>query len=495
MEAFSDPGYAYLGELMASRGFIVVSVDENFINSSMSDTADFFHFRTGDENKARAWLLLEHLVQWRRWANDEASPLHGKIDMDRIVLIGHSRGGEAVSTANAFNMLGYFPDDATVKFNFRFHLRGIAAIAPVDGQYKPRDWATPMRNQNYFVIHGSLDGDVASFMGTAQYSRATFSRDNYGFKASLYVKDANHGQFNTSWGRNDFGAPLHFLLDERPIMDPGAQRRIAKVYLSAFLEITLHDKDEYRPLFTDARNGAGWLPNDFMLNNYADGATQWLATYEEDIDPATATWGGARISGPNLSAWREKYPELKWARLGSEIALLAWDDRVHARGASYRFDFARPPTLPVDSALVFSASQADIPTLPKDFKGKRGGDDADKTLDWSIVVRDGRGNEARLALSRDQVLYPQVKGETRRAGMLDRIERSEIVFRRYAFPLADFTRANPDLDLTRIRQIRFDFDRSKRGAIALDDIGFAPTNTAEAPPGPDDEDEIPARSR
>ena len=32
MKDFSDPGYAYLGELLASRGYIMVSVDMNFIN-------------------------------------------------------------------------------------------------------------------------------------------------------------------------------------------------------------------------------------------------------------------------------------------------------------------------------------------------------------------------------------------------------------------------------------------------------------------------------
>ena len=37
MEDFSDPGYAYLGELFASRGIIAVSVDENFLNSSYAD--------------------------------------------------------------------------------------------------------------------------------------------------------------------------------------------------------------------------------------------------------------------------------------------------------------------------------------------------------------------------------------------------------------------------------------------------------------------------
>ncbi|MFN8582407.1 MAG: hypothetical protein U0163_15715 [Gemmatimonadaceae bacterium] len=35
MKDFSDPGYGYLGELLASRGFILVSVDENFLNGFM----------------------------------------------------------------------------------------------------------------------------------------------------------------------------------------------------------------------------------------------------------------------------------------------------------------------------------------------------------------------------------------------------------------------------------------------------------------------------
>ena len=36
MEHHSDPGYAYLGEHLSSRGFVMVSVDENFINGTWS---------------------------------------------------------------------------------------------------------------------------------------------------------------------------------------------------------------------------------------------------------------------------------------------------------------------------------------------------------------------------------------------------------------------------------------------------------------------------
>ena len=35
MKDFSDPGYGYLGELLASRGFTTVSVDENFLNGGI----------------------------------------------------------------------------------------------------------------------------------------------------------------------------------------------------------------------------------------------------------------------------------------------------------------------------------------------------------------------------------------------------------------------------------------------------------------------------
>ena len=35
MRDFSDPGYDYLGELLASRGYILASVDENFINGGI----------------------------------------------------------------------------------------------------------------------------------------------------------------------------------------------------------------------------------------------------------------------------------------------------------------------------------------------------------------------------------------------------------------------------------------------------------------------------
>ncbi len=475
MEDFSDPGYAYLGELLASQGFILVSVDENFLNSSLVDRINPLEDRPSKENDARGWMLLEHLVQWRGWNADRANPLYAKVDMDRIGIIGHSRGGEAVAVAAAFNKLSHYPDDASVPFRYGFNLRAVAAIAPVDGQYKARSRPTPLKDVNYFVLHGSLDGDVSSFMGSSQYARDTLTGQVPAFKSSLYIKDANHGQFNTTWGDNDIGLPWPVLLNLRDLLPPDDQRQIAKVYLSAFLQTTLMDRSGYQPLFADPRRGAAWLPKGYLAANYTDSRTVMAATFEEDLDVATASSGGT-IAGRNLSVWREADVKLKSNQMDTQAALVGWDDRVH-KGASYSLDLGAAAVGAGPSAdLVFSAADADLKSLPEGFKPPkaRGKTPKPAPLDWTVVLIDASGVEARLPLSHDQVLYPQIKGQTRAFPEIDGTKTAEVVLRRYRLPLADFAKANPRLDLGALKTVRFDFDRSKRGVIALDDVGIAP---------------------
>ncbi len=130
---FSDPGYQYLGELLASRGYIVVSVDENFLNNMgiiLVGSLDM-------QDNARGWLLLEHLRVWHQWNAEKGNPFFRKVDTERIALVGHSRGGEAVAHAAAFNRLPFYPDDATLRFDYGYRIRSIVAIAPPDGQYRP----------------------------------------------------------------------------------------------------------------------------------------------------------------------------------------------------------------------------------------------------------------------------------------------------------------------------------------------------------------------
>ena len=136
MNESSDPGYAYLGKLLASRGFIVASIDENFLNYSWSGTV-------GEENGARSWLLLKHLELWRRWNQQKGNPFYQRVDLSNIALIGHSRGGEAIVHAAEFNRLTRHPDNTNVLFHFGFDIKTLIAIAPTSNLYHLRGPSVP----------------------------------------------------------------------------------------------------------------------------------------------------------------------------------------------------------------------------------------------------------------------------------------------------------------------------------------------------------------
>jgi len=482
MEDFSDPGYGYLGELFASRGIILASVDENFVNFAISAWVDVIENRPGlqEENDARGWLLLEHLAQWRDWNAEPGHRFQGRVDMDRVALIGHSRGGEAVAVAAAFNTLARYPDDATLEFNFGFNLRGVIAIAPVDGQYQPRGSGTPIRDVNYFTIHGSMDGDVQSFEGASQYSRVTFPGNaGPGFKASLYVTGANHGQFNTTWENMDNSIFRAWALDLGGIMDGEGQRDVARVYFSAFMEIVLRDRHEYLPVFADARRAANWLPNTFYISQYADTTQRAIADFEEDIDPATTTLAGGHIETEHLSKWHEARVTLKYDRLDTHAGVFAWDRRFDAATASVGFHLPDDWNgIDAGTVIVASISDAGIGTLPDDWENDdtdaaAADDDAeDEPLDWTIQLVDRKGQSASLPLSHDEALYPLVQAVPRRASFLESSDPEEVLFRRLAIPVADFVAVNPALDPEDIGVIRFVFDRAGKGAIIIDDLSI-----------------------
>jgi dienelactone hydrolase len=301
MKDFSDPGYEYIGRHLASRGFIVVSVDENFLNGNIRG-----------ENDARGWMLLQHLALWRRWNDSAGSPFLGKVAMDRIALIGHSRGGEAVAVAGAFNRLKHYPDDANVKFDFNFGVRSLIAIAPIDGQYEPTSRPTPLENVNYLVIHGSHDGDVSAFSGLRQYQRIRFTDGKPWFKSAVWMYRANHGQWNTVWGAFDNGPQSRRWLDLDQLINPQAQRRMALVYFSSFLEATLNDRREYLPLFRDHRVAGDWLPKTLYATRFQEGGFKPLASFTEDVDLTTGSAPGVVLEGDSLSTWRENILPLRW---------------------------------------------------------------------------------------------------------------------------------------------------------------------------------------
>ena len=328
MADYSDTGYAYLGELFASRGVITVSIDENFLNSSLADFVAGPDGGLEEESDARAWMLLEHLAQWRAWVADPAHPMSGKADLDLVVLIGHSRGGEAVSEAAVFNRLPRYPDDGTLEFRYNFGIRGIVAIAPVDHQYNPRDRDTPLTDVSYLVIHGSHDSDVDTYAGSATYSRLRFDACDACFKTGIYLLGANHGQFNTSWGRYDIGLPAAKLLNVSTLLDPEKQRGAARVVISAFLEAVLHNREDYRRFLARPERGGHWFPeNVSYLTNYGDARQINLACFERDADLESGSEDEISIRAEGFALWKEAQVPLRRRDMDSAAVLLAPDFR------------------------------------------------------------------------------------------------------------------------------------------------------------------------
>lgn len=454
MTDFSDPGYAYLGELLASRGIIAVSVDQNFLNLNWPS---FIGQQLRTENDARGWLLLEHLRQWRAWSEQPDTPFAGKVDWENVGLLGHSRGGEAVVVAAAFNRLPSYPDNAAVKFDYNFNLRALVAVAPIDGQYFPARRSTPVEDVSYLVLHGSNDMDVTWFSGLRAYNRAAFPGGE-GFKAALYIVGANHGQFNTTWGLYDSGEPLNRVYNAAAVMPAAEQERLAQAAVSAFLAATLQGDDSYRAFFARPQ-AAPWLPDAPLLNVYAAAGDRAIGSFEEDIDVTTATLEGATIEGEGLSGWSETVVRLKEADMQSSGVVLKWPE-TGAATPSYAISLPAGLESGEDDALLFSLAAAET------------GDKASDPIDLTVEVVDRRGTRARLPLSWAAPLAPQVESALFKADWMREQAASEPVPQSYIFPLAAFAAAEPGFDPAALAEIRFVFDRSERGGVILDDVGL-----------------------
>jgi hypothetical protein len=514
MKEFSDPGYGYLGEHFASRGMILVSVDENFLNGNM-----------GNENDARGWMLLKHLEAWKQFNDSSGGPFHRKVDMTRIGLMGHSRGGEAVAVAGAFNRLKHYPDDATLAFDFGFGIRALVAIAPIDGQYQPTSRPTPLENYNYLVIHGSHDGDVSSFSGLRQYERIKFTDGKPWFKSAVWMHRANHGQWNTVWENKDNGPRSARQLELDGLISPEEQRQMGKVFMTAFLEATLKDRREYLPLFRDHRVAGSWLPKTMYLTRFQEQSYKALADFQEDIDVTTGSVSGVKLTGDSLGTWKENIIPLRWrgANMGHNGVWLGWNNRVAGddttkRGKPASFAVSVPDSvrtawsLGAQSALVFSlAPTNDVPgprKAPVDTTKK-----ADSTkkevakkppppkkpaakdstpIDLTVEVVDANGVTARLPLSRyGPVRRPIELQVYRRKGRdTERFANKwELVLQTFVVPVSDLKQAEPRLDPSSIRSVRFVFDRTVAGTVILSDLGVAnidpafltPSVTAAAP--------------
>ncbi len=515
MKDFSDPGYEYLGRHLATRGFILASLDMNFINGGIRG-----------ENDARGWFFLKHLEAWRGFNEDPENPFHGKVDMENIGIMGHSRGGEAVGQAAALNRLTHYPDDATLTWEFGFPIKAVVAIAPVDGQYRPTSRLVPVENINYLLFHGTHDGDVSTYSGLRTYARLRYTDEEPRFKASIYVHRANHGQWNTVWGPHDRGPRSGRSLDLRGLLEGEEQRQFALVYVTAFLEATLKGRDEYLPLFRDHRIIGDWLPPTMYITQFQESSFRPLATFEEDIDVTSGTERGVRIRGDSLATWKENVLPFRYRTSPSQTSSqenqavwLGWNNRIAGEDttrmgppATYAlvlpYHLSRSWDLSSRSTLDFMLTALDGKPGPRkdpdaeedekeEGRGGRGGggggwfripnpfswlsfgsgkkeEEEEPPLRLSVEVVDAHGNSGKVLLNRYGPVRRPIEIRISRRDDQQFQGNSEMVLQSYSITLGDLLEASGGtLRLSELAEVRFVFDESTAGNVVLDEVGFS----------------------
>ncbi|QXT62575.1 hypothetical protein [Tessaracoccus palaemonis] len=165
-------GYDWLGTRLADEGYLAVSVSANATIGSSADV--------DGEAKLLAW--------WLETLDSGTGPLPdlaGRLDTDRLVLIGHSRGGDAVA-----QLLTGRPGAEGIDAESVQAAVLLAPVLPVDDPtgVDLGTSATPT-----LTLYGTCDGDALDM--PAVWATAFTGAGS----RTEVMTGANHNYFNTQW--------------------------------------------------------------------------------------------------------------------------------------------------------------------------------------------------------------------------------------------------------------------------------------------------------
>lgn len=464
----SHRGYDYIMERLASQGIIAVSID----------TAEIQHDRLGAWNyDMRGRLILKWLDILRDWNDNGTDPwggiFQGKLDLTKVALSGHSRGGEGVVAAEHLNDTWPTPHSIVA----------INAIAPTDQNslggisYVPDEAA-------YYLILGTRDGDVSSMQGLRTYDRTypqgVLDRDD---KMLATIYGANHNYFNTIWTDSatnpwasavddgDYGGGVAAAGEyEMPAAD---QRQAALTTIAAFFRRYLQrdldpSLDAYKEIFTGRIKPAA-VQNDYVYWTYQDKERLAVDDFEQrppDVD---------HNSLPPPPGGTTSYS-------GFSTVAEAW----FTKSTSYS-DYTTPPALPPQDSsfchdtlglkLDWAAAATYETNLPggldvsaythlcfRAAKKVSGAVTPGPGVNLNIDVEDGSGNRAHLSLRTDQldpIPHPYLRNWSSNQALLTGVR----------IPLRKFQQHNSGVILTNLIKVIITSEGS--GEIGIDDIEFS----------------------
>ena len=202
IEIPNHTGYDYFQRQLARMGIVAVGVYSNHSNCRGDGLNIIIR---------RAEVVIGSIRHFRD-ADAGGDPVFGgKLDFDRVGLMGHSQGGEGVLVVP--ERLS-FPNVA---------IRAILSLAPVD-------FGATLGPPSGFAFQTILpagDGDVRDNDGAKFYDTAVPTP----FKSQPYVDFANHNWFNRQWPRDEHIGP--------PVMARNDHERVLSTYGCALFRAAL----------------------------------------------------------------------------------------------------------------------------------------------------------------------------------------------------------------------------------------------------------------
>jgi hypothetical protein len=184
-------GYLRDQKLLASQGYVTVSISANGINAQDSDLED-----AGAQ--ARSSLVRQHLARWAGWTTNRPSApaivrTAPPADLSRVLLVGHSRGGEGVNRAAMDSLYRPPADQDGAPGPVRWNIRGTVLIGPtIFGQ-------NPVADVPSMTILPGCDGDVSDLQGELAVDGTRGISSGTALHSAVYVIGANHNYFNSEW--------------------------------------------------------------------------------------------------------------------------------------------------------------------------------------------------------------------------------------------------------------------------------------------------------
>lgn len=242
-------GYEGVATALASHGYAVVSVSANAVTATDQDLIFV------GEDQHRATLALAHLDMLARAHRGQVpalAGLTGRLDLGRIGLMGHSRGGEGMARTVLVNALRERP----------YGIESLFLLAPADGLLGGIP-DLPMA-----VLTSYCDGDVA-LSGWRYFDQSRHAFPDNVLRSAIVLMGANHNFYNTRWwpgapgGLDDAGpewADLGTGCAPEKRLSTQMQYDLGGAYIAGFFRLTMGGEKRFLPLFDGSPAAVRGLP-------------------------------------------------------------------------------------------------------------------------------------------------------------------------------------------------------------------------------------------